>query len=174
MTELTISKRLIFRRPEISDLKTFFTIFGDPRTQQFNPAGPILDEAAAYQALSKLIGHWDEHGFGQWAILSRDEPDVPLGFGGLTFHPYNETTRLNVGYRLAFEAWGKGFATEIALTALQQAALIHPGEYVFGLVRPSNLASIHVLQKSGMQLYGTLDDVPGKESSLVYRTSGIA
>ena len=166
------SARLIYRHPIEDDLKTFFQIFGDPRTQQFNPAGPLRDEAEAYQALSKLISHWHEHGFGQWAISSTDAPDVLLGFGGLTLHPYNETVRLNLGYRLAFEAWGKGYATELSITTLQQAAVEHHGEYIYGLVRPSNLASIHVLEKVGMQLYDTLDDVPGKEHSLVYRTSG--
>jgi RimJ/RimL family protein N-acetyltransferase len=40
---------------------------------------------------------------------------------------------------------------------------------VHAIVRPANLASSHVLRKIGMPEIGTLDDVPGKAPSLLFR-----
>jgi RimJ/RimL family protein N-acetyltransferase len=42
---------------------------------------------------------------------------------------------------------------------------------LFAIVRPAHQVSIRVLEKCGMQLFGTLDDVAGEAESLVYKMS---
>ena len=160
--------RLVLRRPQASDTARLFAIFGDPRTNQFNPSGPYVDISVAEESLAAWAEHWDRHGFGQWAVSTVAAPDEVIGFGGLAWKLYDETERLNLGYRFAHEAWGHGYATELGRLALGHAFGALNGDEVFGLVRPANTASIHVLEKLGMNRFGDLDDVPGEARSLVY------
>jgi [ribosomal protein S5]-alanine N-acetyltransferase len=83
-------------------------------------------ELAVVQTVSeRLIGACD---------LSLIEPDV-----------------VDLGYMLAQEHWGNGFATEIALRLLEAAFLDLRAERVISTVDVHNLASIHVLEKIGMR-----------------------
>lgn len=40
---------------------------------------------------------------------------------------------------------------------------------IYALVRPSNLSSIRVLEKSGLELFSELNDVENEVNSLVFR-----
>ena len=92
-----------------------------------------------------------------------------IGFCGLGWRDYVGTRRLNLGYRLAFEAWGQGHATEIGAETLRYAFETLAQPEVHAIVRPANLASARVLEKIGMSEIGTLDDVPGEAPSRLYR-----
>ncbi|HJU40090.1 MAG TPA: GNAT family N-acetyltransferase [Tahibacter sp.] len=160
--------RLILRRPVSGDLAAFFAIFGDPATNAHNPSGPCADIAVASQMLGMRIAHWPRYGFGQWAIATRERPDAVIGFGGLAWRDYGGIERLNLGYRFATAAWGRGYATELGAASLAHAFGTLREPAVYALVRPSNIASIRVLEKIGMRRAGDLDDVPGHAHSLVY------
>jgi RimJ/RimL family protein N-acetyltransferase len=167
MTRTT--ERLILRPPTADDLPRLFAIYGDPATNQFNPAGPLTELHQARNLLHGWLTHWRDHGYGQWAIASREAPDQVIGFGGIAQYNYLTEPRLNLGYRFAIDAWGKGFATELGRAALEFAFAELDAERVFALVRPNHQASIGVLEKLGMQRIELLDDVPGQAQSLVYR-----
>ena len=163
------TSRLLLRAPVAHDLQRLFAIYGDPATQRYNPAGPLGDISQAQALLDHWLHHWQQHGYGPWAIARRARPDEVLGFGGISWHDYLGIKRLNLGYRLAVEAWGQGYATELAQAALElgfkELALPH----LFALVRPEHQASIRVLEKAGLRRIDLLDDVPGQAPSLVYR-----
>ncbi|RON57648.1 GNAT family N-acetyltransferase [Pseudomonas frederiksbergensis] len=161
--------RLSLRPPTAEDLARLFAIYGDPATNQFNPAGPLSDLQQAETLLQGWLRHWDENGYGQWAIATREAPEHVIGFGGIALYNYLAVERLNLGYRFAAAAWGKGYATELGTTALAFAFNELKAEQVFALVRPSHQASIGVLEKIGMQRFDVLDDVPGQPQSLVYK-----
>ena len=169
MTRPRRTNRLLLRPPTETDAQRMFEIFGDPRTNVHNPLGPYPDIDTARSLLATRIAHWQQYGFGQWAIAVRDAPDTVIGYGGVAYRLYLDEERLNLGYRFAAESWGQGYATELGAAALKLAfeGLIKPE--VFALVRPANLASVRVLEKLGMQRSGDLDDVPGEARSLVYR-----
>ncbi len=63
---------------------------------------------------------------------------------------------------------GKGYATEFTKKAIN-VGINEDNTEIFAIVRPSNLASVKVLEKAGMIKIGTLNDVPGQPESLVYR-----
>lgn len=162
------SARLTYRKPESGDAARLFEIYSDLQTQLFNPAGPMRTMDQAEALLSSWIGHWDQHGFGWWAISETLSPEHIIGFGGVGHYDYLGDLRLNVGYRFAKEAWGKGYATEMGKYAVSVAFYTPGVERIWAVVRPANLASINVLEKIGMQRCGVLDDVPGGPPSLVY------
>jgi|SRR5580658_13772 ribosomal-protein-alanine N-acetyltransferase len=57
----------------------------------------------------------------------------------------------DLGYMLAHEHWGSGYATEISRRLLQAAFLELRAERVISTVDINNRASIHVLEKVGMR-----------------------
>lgn len=166
--------RLVLRPPAASDFERFFAIHADPVTNRFNPAGPLVGREVARARLDAWIGHWHEHGYGQWAVATIDAPDHVIGFGGIALWDYLGVARVNLGYRFDTAAWGQGFATELGFAALDFAFTGLRLPQVFGLVRPAHAASIRVLDKIGMRRIGTLDDVPGAAPSLVYRSERAA
>ncbi|MGY2378113.1 GNAT family N-acetyltransferase [Pseudomonas sp. SDO524_S393] len=163
------SPRLIYRAPQPGDVQRLFAIYGDPQTHLFNPAGPLASLADAQHLLDAWLAQWARDGYGWWAIARVEAPDHLIGFGGIAPMNYLEQPRINLGYRLAVDAWGQGYATELGHHALQLAFDTLGLPEVFGLVRPEHAASIRVLEKLGMRRFGLLDDVPGKAPSLVLR-----
>jgi RimJ/RimL family protein N-acetyltransferase len=161
--------RLVYRKPQPKDVQRLFAIFGDPQTNLFNPAGPMPSLSAAQRLLDHWLEQWATLGYGWWAIARVEAPDHLIGFGGIAPLNYLTQSRINLGYRFGVEAWGQGYATELARDALVLAFDTLGVPEVFGLVRPEHAASIHVLEKVGMQPFGELDDVPGKAPSLVMR-----
>ena len=165
----TVDPRLIYRRPQLSDVQRLFAIFGDPQTNRFNPAGPMASLEVAQRLLDHWLQQWATAGYGWWAVARTEAPDHIIGFGGVAPLNYLTERRINLGYRFAVEAWGQGYATELGRDALKLAFETLGLPEVFGLVRPDHAASIRVLEKIGMQPFGTLDDVPGQAPSRVLR-----
>lgn len=167
-TDPYTSPRLLMRPPVADDLARFYAIFGDPDTQRFNPAGPITTEQRARLALTQRIECWEQHGYGSWAIALRERPEWIIGFGGLSWRPLGAQRTVNLGYRFDTQVWGSGLATELALASLGYGFKHLQLAEISALVREKNLASCRVLEKAGLSLVDTLDDVPGDTPSLVY------
>ncbi|MFJ7284590.1 GNAT family N-acetyltransferase [Pseudomonas sp. NPDC099000] len=165
------TSRLLLSPPRTEDLASLFAIYGDPGTNQYNPAGPLTLIDQAETLLEDWIRHWAIHGYGLWAIATRASPDCVIGFGGIGLRKFGEVERLNLGYRLAVTAWGQGYATELSRAALEYGFDELEVPEIFALVRPAHAASIGVLEKIGMQRVEVLDDVPGQAPSLVYKIS---
>ena len=163
--------RLLLRPLQLTDYARFYTIHADPATNQFNPAGPLTDPRQAQEVFDGWLRHWQSLGYGQWAIASVETPEWVIGFGGIAQRLYGDVERLNLGYRFGAEAWGKGYATELAMAALAYAFTELKQPEVFAIVRPAHAASIRVLEKVGMRRVSELDDVPGQAMSLVYLAS---
>jgi RimJ/RimL family protein N-acetyltransferase len=160
--------RLHLRPLQRDDFARFYAIHADPATNQFNPAGPLTDPRQSEETFEAWLRHWQTFGYGQWAIAERTAPALVIGFGGVAQRLYGDVERLNLGYRFGVEAWGKGYATELATAALAYAFDDLKQPEVFAIVRPAHDASIRVLEKSGMQRLDVLDDVPGQAASLVF------
>lgn len=162
------TNRIRLEVPNKDDLPRFFEIYGNPRNNLFNPAGPIATIQHAEVRFDKLCGHWEKYSFGPWKLIEKSSGEV-MGYGGLNFMHYGETLHLNLGYRLDEAYWGNGYATEVAQFAMNYGLKELDQKAIFGLVRPDHITSIRVLEKCGMILYDDLDDFPGLEKSLIYR-----
>lgn len=163
---MIFSERLFYKVPEESDFERYFEIHSDPQTNLFNPAGP-MDYEKAVEGFKKFKQHWGDHGFGSWTIIEKNSGQI-IGFGGLSKRMYGDEEKVNLGYRLGTDSWGKGYATEISNFAIKYGFEELKFTNIFAVVRPAHTASINVLEKCGLKYFGTLDDVPGKEESLVY------
>ncbi|MBK1894621.1 GNAT family N-acetyltransferase [Chryseobacterium paridis] len=162
------TERLILRKPEKEDFERFFEINKDPQTNLYNPNGPMSLEKAE-NTFNRMLEHWNQNNFGGWAVLEKENPEKIIGFGGLSYKMYGEDEKLNLGYRFAPEAWGKGYATEFSKKTIDFGFNNLDKKEIFGVVRPDNIASIKVLEKAGMEQTGKLNDIPDQPESLVYR-----
>ena len=97
-----------------------FAIHGDPATNQYNPHGPDPDLATSEETLQSWCRHWQDHGFGYWAVTFPQSENI-IGFGGVEHRIWRDRNILNLYYRFTPSAWGHGYATELAQTAVTLA-----------------------------------------------------
>ncbi|WP_241499365.1 GNAT family N-acetyltransferase [Chromobacterium sphagni] len=159
---------MLLRAPTADDAASLFEIYGDPQTNLYNPNGPYPSLEFARQRLDSWMDDWQRDGFGQWALALRDAPSTVIGFGGLAFTDYGGEMRLNLGYRFAPSAWGKGLASEMGHAARDLAFRNLKAAAIYARVRPANLPSIRVLDRLGFNYLELLSDIPGRPPSLVY------
>ena len=125
-----------FHRPTAADLSEVFRVHSDPRTNVHNPAGPD-DEAASRTRLAEWMEHWQRHGFGYEVI--GDATGAVLGCAGVRHGSWLEVPVLNLYYRLAREAWGRGIATAAGRRARDTAARVAPDVPVLARTKPENV-----------------------------------
>jgi len=85
------------------------------------------------------------------AILTEKANGNIIGFAGLFPCKALEADDLEIGFVMAKQAWGKGYATEIGDAQLAMGFEELGCQRLLGLVEPRNAASIHALTKLGMR-----------------------
>lgn len=161
------TERLCLREPSLDDLEVVHRIQADPATNVYNPAGPVRHSAQT----QGMIEDWRQArvatGFGYWTV--RESCDGPLiGVGGLTGKTIDGVPVLNLYYRFTPEAWGQGYATELAVAALNLASSADPPRPVVAVCREANAPSRRVAERAGLVPAGTT--LHNGAPSLVYES----
>ena len=141
--------RLRLRGWRESDREPFAALNGDPVVAEF--LGDTLDRAASDGMQDRFVARWAEKGFGLWAVELVDEARF-IGFTGLSAPTFEAhfTPAVEVGWRLAREAWGHGYATEAATAALEFGFHVVGLEEIVSFTVPANQRSRRVMEKLGM------------------------
>jgi RimJ/RimL family protein N-acetyltransferase len=139
------TERLILREWCDADRDPFFALNSDPAVMEFLPA---TDRAASDAAVDRMIETQAGHGHCFWAV-ERKADGAFLGFCGamLAREPLNE---VELGWRLAREAWGRGYATEGARASLAWCWANLAAPTVMAITVPANLRSRTVMEKIGL------------------------
>jgi ribosomal-protein-alanine N-acetyltransferase len=109
--------------------------------------------------IGRIEESYRARGYGRWAVAEREGGRV-VGSCGFQLQPWSGLT--DFGYMLAREAWGRGYATEIARAALSHGFERYGFAEVVASVAPENVASRRVLEKLGFVYKGT-EVLPGEE-----------
>ena len=141
------TSRIALRAYGEGDVSQLHQILLNPHVLRYFPASdpPTLEKVQ--RLVDKQQEHWQEHGYGWWALAMLDT-DRLIGWCGLNFLP--ETGEVELKYLLAQEFWGKGIATEASRSSLLYAVTDTDLDLIIGLVHPENIASQKVLEKVGM------------------------
>jgi RimJ/RimL family protein N-acetyltransferase len=107
-------------------------------------------ERRAQDVLAADISHWQERSFGPWVVFEL-ATGMFVGRGGLRSSTIAGSECVEVLYALRRDAWGRGYASEIAALAVEHARELGLTEVV-GITTASNRASRRVLEKTGMRL----------------------
>jgi RimJ/RimL family protein N-acetyltransferase len=142
--------RLLLRRWRDADREPFAELCADPRVMEFFPATQRRDEADA--VIDRLRSHIDRHGFGFWALEERSSGEF-LGFTGLSHVGFTGhfTPAVEIGWRLAYRFWGKGYATEAALASLGFGFGRLGLAQIVSFAAIGNLRSRRVMERIGMR-----------------------
>jgi RimJ/RimL family protein N-acetyltransferase len=100
--------------------------------------------------------HWSDHGFGTTLFQERTTAE-PVGWGGLQHSTIGIGPCLTVGYVIAPEAWGQGYATEIAVASVDYAFGSLHVDRLYASVLATNAASRRVLEKAGLSVHREID-----------------
>jgi RimJ/RimL family protein N-acetyltransferase len=147
-----ISERLLLRPPRLSDAEQVFLRYAQDsdvtRYLSWKPHRSISD------TLAFLSGAIADNEVGRsYGFLIFSQGDVQLlGSVGGTI----EAGRVQFGYCLTRDAWGRGIATEAARAFIDAVNKSLPVSRLQAYCDIENLASARVLEKAGLRLQDTL------------------
>ena len=137
--------RLRATRISRGDLPDLVQLHLDGEVSRF--LGGIRTPAVTAAYLETSLRHWADHGLGLWTLRAHDGTFV--GRAGLRHVELEGIAELEVAYTFVRNAWGKGFATEMAraLVDIWHRRCTEPS--LVGIVMKGNLSSERVLSKAG-------------------------
>jgi RimJ/RimL family protein N-acetyltransferase len=112
-----ITQRLVLRQWRDEDLEPFAALNADAAVMRYFPAALTREESDALAGAARE--GIQNRGWGLWAVETQDVGTF-IGFVGLAEPDFDAhfTPAVEVGWRLAREHWGRGYATEAARRAL--------------------------------------------------------
>jgi len=114
------TQRLYLRQWKQDDLSAFSRMNADERVMEFFPS--TLSEKESNFFAEKIQQELKEKNYGLWAVEVKGGSSF-IGFVGLHYQDFTApfTPCIEIGWRLAFEYWRKGYAFEASLKVLEYA-----------------------------------------------------
>ena len=140
------TEHLLLRRPVPEDLAAFIELHSDPRTYAHAPASMPTPEQCE-QRLSSYLLDWEQFGYGYVAVEELSTGRL-VGWGGVK--PTPDETVVNLYYRLAHDALGRGYGRELAQAIMAGAREELPGHTVRATVKRHNHASMATARAAGL------------------------
>jgi RimJ/RimL family protein N-acetyltransferase len=121
----------------------------DPRVMEHFPG--TMTRAASDAFADMIEAHFARHGFGLWAVEAPGQVEF-AGFVGLAVPRFEAhfTPAVEVGWRLAAEWWGRGYATEAARAAVRFGFIEAGLSEIVSFTAPANEPSRAVMRRIGM------------------------
>jgi len=138
--------RLLLRMFRDDDLDAYHAMCSDPEVMEFIGDGKALTQLEAWRQMAAILGHWQLRGYGSW-VLEEKASGRLVGRAGFI----NPATwpELEIGWALARECWGHGYATEAARAILAHGRSVFHFSRVISLIAPQNIRSIRVAERLG-------------------------
>lgn len=147
------TERLILRQWEESDYLPFISMGFDPEVMKYFPK--CLTQEESINFIKAVTGIIDENKWGFWAVELKESQEF-IGFIGLLSQPtqFDFSPCIEIGWRLAKDFWGQGYATEGAKAALEYAFNTLNLDKVVSFTASVNQPSESVMKKLGMKKVG--------------------
>jgi RimJ/RimL family protein N-acetyltransferase len=143
------TERLLLRLWRADDREPFASLNADPRVMEFFPS--VLSRFESDALAERIAAHIETHGWGLWAV------EVPgatsfAGYVGLAAPSFTApfTPCVEIGWRLAREHWGRGYAIEGARAALAFGFAALKLKVIVSFTVPANVRSRRVMEGLGM------------------------
>ena len=166
------SDRLILRTWRAGDREPFRAMCNDARVMEFLGPFSTLDEVDAI--IARLDDMMARLGYGFWAV-ERKEDGALLGFCGLKSGPAGTPLEggIEIGWRLAHDYWGQGYAREAAQASLDWGWANLDVPLISAMTVPGNIRSWRLMERLGMRrVPGEFlhpDAPPGLNPHITYR-----
>lgn len=140
--------RLILRPWRDADRDPYHALCSDPEVMRF--LGPPQSRAESDAAIDRMQALQAASGYCFWAVERRADGAL-LGFCGLKPGPAPIEGKLEIGWRLAREAWGQGYAREAAEASLGWAWRALDVDEVVAITVHANARSWGLMERLGMR-----------------------
>ena len=147
---LIVTERLLLRDWRDADLDPFVAMNADPVVMEFFPE--TYTEERTHRFVALIRERWRQLGYSLWAVERKDTGHF-IGYIGLwpaTF-PAHFTPAVEVGWRLAADQWGHGYATEGARAALDYGFNTVGLDEIVSFTSAINVRSWRVMERLGMR-----------------------
>ena len=144
-----VTERLLLRRWRDEDRAPFAALNADPDVMEHFPARLTRAESDAF--VDRIAQQLEDRGWGLWALEERSSGRF-LGFTGLNAPGFQAhfTPAVEVGWRLARDAWGFGYASEAARAAAAVGFDEVGLDEIVSFTATSNVRSMRVMERVGM------------------------
>lgn len=150
------TERLILRELMPSDIEGMFELDSNPEVHKYLGNEPVKSREEIEEVIDYIRQQYKDRGIGRWAAIEKASGDF-IGWSGLKLN-IGEKDMLNgkqhfydIGYRFIPRYWGKGYATESALVALDYGFKVKQYETITGIALIDNIGSNKVLRKIGLK-----------------------
>lgn len=128
-------------------------INADPRVGAW--IGGVIDAKETRVRVGAWIDHWEDRGFGPWAVEERATRRLVGRTGFMHWDDWTASPHdAEVGWALAPAVWGRGYATEAGRVALGWAVGQPALRAIISITRPDNLRSRRVMERLGLTYAG--------------------
>lgn len=141
------TERLLLREFMPEDIDALMAVVSDPVAMQFYPAPFTREEVNNW--ILRNRARYASDGFGLWAMLLKSTGEL-IGDCGFFVREVQEAFDFELAWHVHRAHWCHGYATEAAQTCIEHAFAKVGADRVIALVRPENLSSCRVAEKSGM------------------------
>jgi RimJ/RimL family protein N-acetyltransferase len=158
------TSRLRLRAFAEADLDQLAAIYADAETMQYIGTGKPADREDTWRGMAAVLGHWHLRGYGLWAV---EETTTRRLVGRIGLHRPEGWPGLEVGWLVARDCWGQGYATEGGAASLRWAFAHLGATHVISVIHPENVASRRVAEKLGGTIDSDDDDFLGRGHAAV-------
>ena len=147
------TERLILRNILPTDVDGMFELDSDPDVHKYLGNTPLKSKTQSEEVIEFIIKQYSDFGIGRWAMINKQTNEF-MGWSGLKLNTTtinNHTYFYDIGYRIIKRFWGKGYATESALAALDYGFNRLNLNSIYGITEINNHASHKVLLKIGLK-----------------------
>ena len=144
------TERLRIRPVTEQDFANLLDLHSDPEVNRYLSCGPLpMPEAEVRSRLDRYIEDNKTAGLGKWKVETRNGEF--LGRTGFSWH--TEPAGWELGYSFRRNAWGKGYATEIATALVDWFFENTQHDHLIAFAVSEHLKSLKVMEKAGLTFW---------------------
>lgn len=144
------TERITLREWLPQDVAAFARMNSDPLIMEYFPR--VLNEETTVRLINRFQEHFDKYGFGMYALEHKETKSF-MGFAGIShvrdLFPF--APAVEMAWRLEYEYWGKGFATEAARAIISYAFNNLELKELVAFSVYDNARAIHMMEKLGLK-----------------------
>ncbi len=143
------TERMILRTPKKEDEYFFYQLNKDEEVMKF--IRPVLDREQSKEYFHHACELTDALGMGYMIAVDKSSAEF---IGWFMLKQFEETEKVEFGFRLMKRVWGNGLATEGALAMKEYAFKKLNLDHLVAVTHLENDASVNVLLKTGFEHKG--------------------
>ncbi|WP_416150341.1 GNAT family N-acetyltransferase [Salipaludibacillus sp. HK11] len=148
------TERLYLRKMVPADSASLFKIWSDPDITKFMNISNFSNEGQATEMIHYINALSKENKAIRFSIIELTSNEI-IGSCGFNYFDF-ENAKAEIGYDIAKQSWGKGYAPEAISSLLNYGFETIEMNRIEAKIEPGNINSIKVLRKLNFTFEGTL------------------